>query len=140
MTAAKTAPKNRASSTAALPTAGNSRRTGALATAKKSAPSAQLPLPALPPVAPRLKQKLVRDSFTIPKPEYTVLDALKLRAANLMRPTKKSEVLRAGIFALNAMNDRAFLAALNSIPSLKTGRPKNVPTSAPAPGSGTESP
>jgi hypothetical protein len=72
----------------------------------------------------KAKNKLVRDSFTIPKVEYTVLQGLKLRAANLKRPTKKSELLRAGIGALQAMNDRAFLAALSAVPSLKTGRPK----------------
>jgi hypothetical protein len=66
----------------------------------------------------------VRDSFTIPKSEYAVLEGLKVRAANLTRPVKKSELLRAGIATLSAMNDKAFLAALNGVPSLKTGRPK----------------
>jgi hypothetical protein len=73
--------------------------------------------------ASRPKQKLVRDSFTIPKAEYAVLQALKLRAAELKRPVKKSELLRAGVTALRAMNDKAFLAALSAVPSLKTGRP-----------------
>jgi len=53
-----------------------------------------------------------------------VLESLKLRAANLKRPTKKSEVLRAGILALNKLGDKAFLVALNGVQSLKTGRPK----------------
>jgi hypothetical protein len=70
------------------------------------------------------KAKLVRDSFTIPKSEYAVLEGLKVRAANLTRPAKKSEVLRAGVAVLNAMTDKAFLSALNGVPSLKTGRPK----------------
>lgn len=69
------------------------------------------------------KHKLVRDSFTIPKAEYAVLESLKARAIHLRRPTKKSEMLRAGIAALNAMSDQTFLQVLNSIPSLKTGRP-----------------
>jgi hypothetical protein len=76
--------------------------------------------------AAKPKHKLVRDSFTIPKSEYLVLEGLKLRAAQLTRPVKKSELLRAGISALHAMSDKAFLAALNSVPSLKTGRPKAV--------------
>jgi len=76
--------------------------------------------------AAKPKHKLVRDSFTIPKSEYIVLEGLKLRAAQLTRPVKKSELLRAGISALNAMSDKAFLAALNGVPSLKTGRPKAV--------------
>ena len=71
------------------------------------------------------KPKLVRDSFTIPKGEYVVLDALKARAAKLAQPAKKSELLRAGIKALAAMNDAALKAALQAVPAIKTGRPKN---------------
>jgi hypothetical protein len=66
----------------------------------------------------------VRDSFTIPKPEYTVLDELKQRAAQLGAPAKKSEVLRAGIKVLAAMSDTALKAAMAAVPAIKTGRPK----------------
>lgn len=69
------------------------------------------------------KVKLVRDSFTIPKPEYLILDNLKLRAADLKHPAKKSELLRAGIKALAAMTDTQLLLALKAVPMLKTGRP-----------------
>jgi hypothetical protein len=71
------------------------------------------------------KIKLVRDSFTIPKPEYLILDNLKLRAADLKHPVKKSELLRAGIKALDAMTDAQLLLALKAVPALKTGRPSN---------------
>jgi hypothetical protein len=74
--------------------------------------------------ATKSKHKLVRDSFTIPKNEYTVLTDLKQRAARLGNPVKKSEILRAGIRALAAMPDDALLKALTAIPVLKTGRPK----------------
>ena len=92
------------------------------APATLKAKTAALPA-ASAPAAAKPKHKLVRDSFTIPKSEYLVLEALKVRAANLARPVKKSELLRAGINALNAMSDKAFLAAMNGVPSLKTGRP-----------------
>ncbi|OQW86008.1 MAG: hypothetical protein BWK72_19370 [Rhodoferax ferrireducens] len=69
------------------------------------------------------KAKLVRDSFTIPKPEYLVLDELKLRAVKLAQPAKKTELLRAGIKALAAMSDASLLAALKTVPAIKTGRP-----------------
>lgn len=71
------------------------------------------------------KTKLVRDSFTMPKPEYVVIDALKQRSAQAGRPLKKSEVLRAGIKALAAMADAEFAAAIANVPALKTGRPKS---------------
>jgi hypothetical protein len=69
------------------------------------------------------KPKLVRDSFTIPKDEYTVLEDLKQRAGKLSTQIKKSELLRAGIKALAAMSDPAFLSALKLVPTIKTGRP-----------------
>src|ERR1035437_3800519 len=71
------------------------------------------------------KPKLVRDSFTIPKAEYLVVDELKQRAAKLGQPVKKSELLRAGIKALAALSDTALKAALQAVPAIKTGRPKN---------------
>jgi hypothetical protein len=73
------------------------------------------------PKAPKLK--LVRDSFTMPKVEYTAIDVLKQRAAKLARPVKKSELLRAGIKILSALDDKALLVALNNVPTIKTGRP-----------------
>lgn len=69
------------------------------------------------------KPKLVRDSFTIPKAEYMVLETLKQRATKLTRSVKKSELLRAGIKALAALSDAAFLTALAQVPAIKTGRP-----------------
>ncbi len=66
---------------------------------------------------------MVRDSFTFPKDEYAVLDGLKMRAAKLGNPIKKTELLRAGIKAIAAMQDAAFVAVLRMVPSLKTGRP-----------------
>lgn len=83
--------------------------------------------PATPPKAEKSakakKPKLVRDSFTIPKAEYTVLDDLKQRATQLNSAVKKSELIRAGIKALAAMSDTAFLTALKAVPTIKTGRP-----------------
>jgi len=74
------------------------------------------------PKAP--KAKLVRDSFTIPKAEYTTLNELRQRSTRLAAPAKKSELLRAGIELLKSLSDQAFLAALAAVPNLKTGRPK----------------
>ena len=70
------------------------------------------------------KPKLVRDSFTIPKDEYIVIESLKIRAGKLAQAVKKSELLRAGVKALAAMSDIQFKAALSNVPTIKTGRPK----------------
>ncbi len=86
--------------------------------------------PVIKPKAPKevkaKKPKLVRDSFTIPKAEYMVLEELKLRAGKLGNAAKKSELIRAGVKALAAMSDAAFVAALKAVPTIKTGRPSMV--------------
>jgi hypothetical protein len=81
-----------------------------------------------PPKAskPQKKPKLVRDSYTMPKDEHAVLGELKQRGAKLGQAIKKSELLRAGLKALAAMGDKALLAALKAVPSIKTGRPKKT--------------
>lgn len=87
-------------------------------------PAAKSVAKAEPVKADKLKKpKMVRDSFTFPKAEYAVLDGLKMRAAKLGSPAKKTELLRAGIKVIAAMQDAAFVAALKAVPSLKTGRP-----------------
>ena len=95
------------------------------APAKKAAPKAAAkPAPQVAAKEEKPKKpKLVRDSFTIPKAEYLVLDTLKERALKLSREVKKSELLRAGIKALAALSDTALLAALSAVPTIKTGRP-----------------
>lgn len=70
------------------------------------------------------KLKMERDSFTMPKAEYAQLYVLKERLIKLGQPSKKSELLRAGIMQLTAMTDAALKAALGKVPAIKTGRPK----------------
>ena len=101
------------------------------APARKPAPAKAVARPVAPTVkpvaAPKIKTpkkpKLVRDSFTMPKDEYQAIDGLKQRAASLQRSVKKSELLRAGIMALSAMDDKNLVAMLAKVPALKTGRP-----------------
>jgi hypothetical protein len=96
-------------------------------TVSKVAPARTTP----PAVVKPKKPKLVRDSFTIPKDEFAVVDELKLRAGALGHPIKKSELLRAGLKLLASMADGPLLAALQAIPSIKTGRPKAEPSGKP---------
>jgi hypothetical protein len=102
-------------------------KTAAKPVSKPSAKPVAKAKPATKPAAPKpvkvKKLKMVRDSLNIPKLEYAVLEALKLRASKLASPVKKTEVIRAGIKALAAMSDGAFVNAIRAVPSLKTGRP-----------------
>ncbi len=119
--AAKTKPVSKAKTKVVV-------KTAAKPVAKPAAKAVAKPVSAKPAAAKPAKvkkPKMVRDSFTFPKAEYAVLDALKLRSAKLGHPAKKTELLRAGIKAIAAMQDAALLAALQVVPSLKTGRPAN---------------
>ena len=69
------------------------------------------------------KPKLVRDSFTFPETDYVKFSLLKQRALKSGLDVKKSELLRAGLSVLSALNDAALLQVLNGIDKLKPGRP-----------------
>jgi hypothetical protein len=78
-------------------------------------------------VQPPKKDKLIRDSFTLPREDFELIAALKDRALDFKRPTKKSELLRAGLQALAKLDPAALSAALEALRPLKAGRPKNKP-------------
>jgi hypothetical protein len=69
------------------------------------------------------KAKLVRDSFTMPKPEYALIAALKKRCLNAGVSAKKSEILRAAVANLAKLSDASVLAAVRRLEVIKTGRP-----------------
>ena len=84
------------------------------------------PVPAViePVKAPRGKKpKLVRDSFTFPESDYVLIAGLKLRALSQEAEFKKSEILRAGLLALQSLSDAELLSVLGKIERIKTGRP-----------------
>lgn len=120
-------------SAAAKPAAAAPRKEALKAPAAKPAtktkaapPASSKPAAAVAPAkeTKAKKPKLVRDSFTIPKDEYAVVETLKQRAATLAQPAKKSELLRAGLKLLAGLSDTALRSALQAVPSIKTGRPK----------------
>lgn len=130
-TAARKAPARKATGARAAPgaTAGAVKPAATPAKPRKAAAPAKAGRVAKPDKAKEAKEpkprkpKLVRDSFSMPKTEYAVLQALKDRAAKAGRPARKSELLRAGIQVLAGMQDAAFLGAMGAVPTLKTGRP-----------------
>jgi hypothetical protein len=71
-----------------------------------------------------LKQRLVRDSFTMPEADFALVAVLKARALGLGRVAKKSELLRAGLQLLNQQEPKALMTALDGLQPIKTGRPK----------------
>jgi hypothetical protein len=69
------------------------------------------------------KTKLVRDSFTMPGPEYAALSDLKKRCLGLGIAAKKSELLRAAVAVLAGLSDAEVAAAIQGLEVIKTGRP-----------------
>ena len=98
--------------------------------AKAGAPDAAKPAVAPQPAElaaakpARHKDKLVRDSFTMPRTDFALIQQLKDRALAFRHVAKKSELLRAGLHALAGMDRAALQAMLTSLPTLKSGRPK----------------
>jgi hypothetical protein len=125
-TVVKTAVK-RATKTATKPAGQAPVKKAAKPTATKKVVTPKVTQPSKAPQAPEVKvkkPKLVRDSFTMPKPEYVVIDELKQRAAKLGHPVKKSELLRAAIKVIAGLSDAGFIAAMSAVPPIKTGRPR----------------
>jgi hypothetical protein len=100
---------------------------------KTAARSAAAPTAAAPKAAPKAaspqkpakqRVRLVRDSFTMPETDFALIAALKARAMGAQREAKKSELLRAGLHALMALDGKALVAALGRLEPLKLGRPK----------------
>lgn len=124
----KSAPKAQASAKAVPAPKSSPAKTIAMPKVAKAQQPAETPIKAslegvVKPIKNK-KPKLVRDSLTMPKGEYDVLELLKVRAATLQTHIKKTELIRAGIKSLAAMADAEFLAAIKAVPNLKTGRPK----------------
>lgn len=93
--------------------------------AKVAPKQASVDVMAAVPVKPaKPKQKLVRDSFTMPSVDFALIDHLKDRAIGFKRPAKKSELLRAGLQALVNLSDAKLKALLDGLEPLKPGRPK----------------
>ncbi|WP_445230659.1 hypothetical protein [Duganella rhizosphaerae] len=126
--AAKAAPKA-APKAAAKPAAKAAPKAAAKPapkTAVKAAPKAAAAKPAPVDAAKdkTRKEKLVRDSFTMPEQEYAVLGQVKKACLKAGFEIKKSELLRIGVALISQIDLATLQNVLASLPQLKTGRPK----------------
>ncbi len=67
--------------------------------------------------------KVIRDSFTIPADEYELISRIKKRCMKAGVSANKSEVLRAGLAALEGMPEKELAKLFRSLTRVKTGRP-----------------
>lgn len=69
------------------------------------------------------KQKLVRDSFTMPEEEYAVLGEMKKACLRDGVEVKKSELLRVAVSLLRSMDVPQLQQALAALAPVRAGRP-----------------
>jgi hypothetical protein len=67
--------------------------------------------------------RVVRDSFTMPIEDYERIAALKERCIGLGVAMTKSELLRAGLAALDRLPDERLTQIIAKVEKVKTGRP-----------------
>jgi hypothetical protein len=67
--------------------------------------------------------KVIRDSFTMPAADHELIGILKKRCIGLGIAIKKSELLRAGLAALDRLPDESLAQVTAAVESVKTGRP-----------------
>jgi len=75
------------------------------------------------PVAPIKEGTLVtRDTFSMPSGDYALIEQLRVRAAREGRNTNKSEVIRAGLRSLVALEPAKLISILDGLEKVKPGR------------------
>jgi len=73
---------------------------------------------------PALSERSVtRENFSFPLADSALIDTLRKRAATRGVLLNRSEILRSGLAALNALSDDEIAAVGTSIPKMRAGRP-----------------
>lgn len=75
------------------------------------------------PEKPKKQKRVIRDSFTLPIDDYELITTIRERCLDSRVTINKSEVIRAGLHALNEMSETELLAVVDSLTKIKTGRP-----------------
>lgn len=96
----------------------------ARSTLKSSANPTPIAAPAKSEKPPKkVKMKVIRDSFTMPEHDHAKLAQLKKKCLAEGVQVKKSELLRAGLAALEVMPLKRLLIEVQAVAKVKTGRP-----------------
>ena len=69
------------------------------------------------------KERVIRDSFTLPSGDYELIAAVRQRCLNSAININKSEVIRAGLHALMEMPEEDLVELVNNLEKVKPGRP-----------------
>ena len=83
-----------------------------------------MPKPAVKKPKKEPKEKVVHDSFSMPKTEYLKIAEIKEACLKAGLDVRKSKILRAGLKALGEMNQLQLESVLAGLGKAKTARPK----------------
>ncbi|SAK66233.1 hypothetical protein AWB82_03697 [Caballeronia glebae] len=123
--AATTTPKTAKKPAAKAPAAKKAEKTPSV-----EAAAATKPVETQPKASARTKrvkkEKVVRDSFTMPKSDYAKIAKLKDKCQKSGLRVKKSELLRAALAMLDAAPEKRLVEAIKALETVKTGRPPNA--------------
>jgi hypothetical protein len=77
-----------------------------------------------PTFAEKANSKVIRDSFSMIENDYALIATLKARCLKLGLSVNKSQILRAGLNALDGMSDKNLTDSIKNLAEVKTGRPR----------------
>lgn len=72
--------------------------------------------------AKQLAELVTRDTFSMPSIDYALIDQLRGKIAKAGNIVNKSELIRAGLRALDAMTPKVLLAHVGKVSKIKPGR------------------
>jgi len=68
-------------------------------------------------------EKVTRDSFTMPSTDYEKIGQLRAKCLKAGLSVTKSEIIRAGLHALEGMSEESLRKVIQSLERVKVGRP-----------------
>src|SRR5713101_4370836 len=71
-------------------------------------------------------EKVTRDSFTMPSTDYEKIGQLKAKCLKAGLSVTKSEIIRAGLHALERLSTEHLREVIESLEKVKTGRPGRI--------------
>jgi hypothetical protein len=73
---------------------------------------------------PPAKEKVVRDTFSFPISDHQLIITLRKQCLRAGVEISRSEIIRAGLYALKEMSEANLLETVGKIEHIKTGKPK----------------
>ena len=79
------------------------------------------------PTKPETAPKVIRDNFSMPEPDYRLIDQLRQSCLQQGVAVNKSELVRAGLIVLAQMSPEQLRQAVAQVEKIKVGRrPRNA--------------